>query len=197
MSDLLALAFTSFLVQNIILNQFLGICSFLGVSNKRDKALGMGLAVFFVITLSGMMTWAIYYFILSPNAFNNNTDLTFMRTIVFILVIAAMVQILEMAIKKFSPGLYSALGVYLPLITTNCAVLGVALLNIQYSFTFVETVVFSAFTSLGYSAVIFTFSFIREQMVKAPIPEGFKGIPAGLIAASIMAFIFKGFVGLI
>jgi len=197
MSDLLALAFTSFLVQNIILNQFLGICSFLGVSNKRDKALGMGLAVFFVITLSGMMTWTIYYFILSPTSFNNYTDLTFMRTIVFILVIAAMVQILEMAIKKFSPGLYSALGVYLPLITTNCAVLGVALLNIQYSFTFVETIVFSAFTSLGYSAVIFTFSFIREQMNKAPIPEGFKGIPAGLVAASIMAFIFKGFVGII
>jgi len=197
MSDLLALAFTSFLVQNIILNQFLGICSFLGVSNKRDKALGMGLAVFFVITLSGMMTWAIYDFILSPTAFNNNTDLTFMRTIVFILVIAAMVQILEMAIKKFSPGLYSALGVYLPLITTNCAVLGVALLNIQYSFTFVETIVFSAFTSLGYTAVIFTFSFIREQMVKAPIPAGFKGIPVGLVAASIMAFIFKGFAGLI
>lgn len=197
MSDLLALAFTSFLVQNIILNQFLGICSFLGVSNKRDKALGMGLAVFFVITLSGMVTWAIYYFILSPTAFNNNTDLTFMRTIVFILVIAAMVQVLEMAIKKFSPGLYSALGVYLPLITTNCAVLGVALLNIQYSFSFVETIVFSAFTSLGYTAVIFTFSYMREQMVKAPIPEGFKGIPVGLVAASIMAFIFQGFVGLI
>ena len=197
MNDLLTLAFTAFLVQNIILNQFLGICSFLGVSNKRSKALGMGLAVFFVITLTGMLTWAIYYFILSPNEFNNYTDLTFMRTIVFILVIAAMVQILEMAIKKFSPSLYNALGVYLPLITTNCAVLGVSLLNIQYSFTFVETIVFSAFTSLGYSAVIFTFSYIREQMNKAPIPEGFKGIPAGLIAASIMAFIFKGFAGLI
>ena len=197
MSDLLALAFTAFLVQNIILNQFLGICSFLGVSNKRDKALGMGLAVFFVITLTGMLTWALYYFILSPNEFNNYTDLTFMRTIVFILVIAAVVQILEMAIKKFSPSLYGALGVYLPLITTNCAVLGVSLLNIQYSFTFTETIVFSAFTSLGYSAVIFTFSFIREQMNKAPIPEGFKGIPAGLVAASIMAMIFKGFLGVI
>lgn len=197
MNDLLTLAFTAFLVQNIILNQFLGICSFLGVSNKRSKALGMGLAVFFVITLTGMLTWALYYFILSPNEFNNYTDLTFMRTIVFILVIAAVVQILEMAIKKFSPTLYSALGVYLPLITTNCAVLGVSLLNIQYRFTFVETIVFSAFTSLGYSAVIFTFSFIREQMNKAPIPEGFKGIPAGLIAASIMAFIFRGFIGLI
>lgn len=197
MSDLLALAFTSFLVQNIILNQFLGICSFLGVSNKRDKALGMGLAVFFVITLSGMVTWSIYYFILTPNKFNGFTDLTFMRTIVFILVIAAMVQILEMAIKKFSPGLYSALGVYLPLITTNCAVLGVALLNIQYSFTFVETIVFSAFTSLGYTAVIFIFSYMREQIVNAPIPDGFKGIPVALVAASIMAFIFQGFVGLI
>lgn len=189
MSGLLSLAFTSFLVQNIILNQFLGICSFLGVSNKRSKALGMGLAVFFVITLSGMVTWAIYYFILVP-------DLTYMRTIVFILVVAGMVQILEMAIKKFSPSLYSALGVYLPLITTNCAVLGVALLNIQNEFSFVETIVFSASTSAGYAAIIFTFSYIREAMNKAPIPEGFKGIPSGLVAASIMSFIFKGFVGL-
>ncbi|KFZ27306.1 MAG: Electron transport complex protein RnfA [Candidatus Izimaplasma bacterium HR2] len=191
MSDLLTLAFTSFLVQNIILSQFLGICSFLGVSNKRSKALGMGLAVFFVITLSGIVTWLIYYKILEPGG------ITFMRTIVFILVVAAMVQILEMAIKKFSPLLYGSLGVYLPLITTNCAVLGVALLNIQNNFTLSETVVFSAFTSLGYTAVIIIFSYIREQMLKAPIPEGFKGIPSGLIAASIMALLFKGFVGLI
>ena len=191
MSDLLTLAFTSFLVQNIILSQFLGICSFLGVSNKRSKALGMGLAVFFVITLSGIVTWLIYYKILVPG------DITFMRTIVFILVVAAMVQILEMAIKKFSPLLYGSLGVYLPLITTNCAVLGVALLNIQNNFTLTEAIVFSAFTSLGYTAVIIIFSYIREQMLKAPIPEGFKGIPSGLIAASIMALLFKGFVGLI
>ncbi len=191
MGDLLTLAFTSFLVQNIILSQFLGICSFLGVSNKRSKALGMGLAVFFVITLSGVVTWFIYYKILEPGG------LTFMRTIVFILVVAAMVQVLEMAIKKFSPLLYGSLGVYLPLITTNCAVLGVALLNIQNNFTLTETVVFSAFTSLGYTAIIVIFSYIREQMLKAPIPEGFKGIPSGLIAASIMALLFKGFVGLI
>jgi electron transport complex protein RnfA len=191
MGDLLTLAFTSFLVQNIILSQFLGICSFLGVSNKRSKALGMGLAVFFVITLSGVVTWLIYYKILEPGG------LTFMRTIVFILVVAAMVQILEMAIKKFSPLLYGSLGVYLPLITTNCAVLGVALLNIQNNFTLTETLVFSAFTSLGYTAIIVVFSYIREQMLKAPIPEGFKGIPSGLIAASIMALLFKGFVGLI
>jgi len=191
MGDLLTLAFTSFLVQNIILSQFLGICSFLGVSNKRSKALGMGLAVFFVITLSGVVTWLIYYKILEPGG------LTFMRTIVFILVVAAMVQILEMAIKKFSPLLYGSLGVYLPLITTNCAVLGVALLNIQNNFTLAETLIFSAFTSLGYTAVIVVFSYIREQMLKAPIPEGFKGIPSGLIAASIMALLFKGFVGLI
>lgn len=190
MSELLTLAFSAFLVQNIILSQFLGICSFLGVSNKRSSALGMGLAVFFVITLTSMLTWTIYYYLLYPN-------LTFMRTMVFILVVAAMVQILEMAIKKFLPPLYSALGVYLPLITTNCAVLGVSLLNIQNENTFVETVVFSAFTSLGYTAVILTFSYIREQMHKAPIPAGFKGIPSGLVAASIMALIFQGFMGLI
>ena len=191
MKELITLAFTAFLVQNIILSQFLGICSFLGVSNKRKSALGMGLSIFFVITISGVLTLSIYKFILVP------LELEFMRTIVFILVIAAMVQILEMAIKKFSPGLYQSLGVYLPLITTNCAVLGVALLNIQKGFTFSEMVVFSAFTSFGYTAVIFTFSYIREQMVKAPIPEGFKGIPSGLVAASIKSLIFKGFVGLI
>ena len=191
MADLLTLAFTAFLVQNIILNQFLGICSFLGVSNKRSSALGMGLAVFFVITLSGTVTWLVYYKLLLP------LNLEFMRTIVFILVVAAMVQVLEMAIKKFIPPLYDSLGVYLPLITTNCAVLGVALLNIQNGFTLPETIVFSAATSFGYTIVIIIFSYIREQIQKAPIPEGFKGIPSGLIAGSIMALIFKGFVGLI
>lgn len=192
MSDLITLAFTAFLVQNIILNQFLGICSFLGVSNKRSSALGMGLAVFFVITLSGAVTWTLYYKVLVPN------NLEFMRTIVFILVVAAMVQIIEMAIKKLLPPLYSSLGVYLPLITTNCAVLGVALLNINNGYTTIwEVLVFSAFTSLGYTAVIITFSYIREQIHKAPIPAGFKGIPSGLIAASIMALIFKGFMGVL
>jgi len=151
----------------------------------------MGAAVFVVITLSSMLTWAIYQYLLAPS------NLDFMTTIVFILVIAAMVQILEMAIKKFNKDLYSALGVYLPLITTNCAVLGVALLNIKYDYTFAETVVFSAFTSLGYTAIIIVFSYIREQMHKAPIPEGFKGIPSGLIAAAIMSLLFTGFAGLL
>lgn len=191
MKDLLVLAFSAFLVQNIILSQFLGICSFLGVSSKRSSALGMGLAVFFVITLSGGVTWLVYYKLLVP------FEITFMRTIIFILVVAAMVQIIEMVIKKILPPLYESLGVYLPLITTNCAVLGVALLNIQNEFTLVEAVVFSAATSIGYTAVIITFSYIREQMHKAQIPEGFKGIPAGLVAASIMAMIFKGFLGVI
>lgn len=191
MKELLTLAFTAFLVQNIILNQFLGICSFLGVSNKRKSAIGMGFSIFFTITLSGTVTWLIYHLLLVP------FELEFMRTIVFILVVAAMVQVLEMAIKKFSPGLYASLGVYLPLITTNCAVLGVALLNIQNEFPLINAVVFSAFTSFGYTAVIIVFSYIREQMHKAPIPAGFKGIPSGLIAASIMALVFQGFMGLI
>jgi len=191
MKDLLVLAFSAFLVQNIILSQFLGICSFLGVSSKRSSALGMGLAVFFVITLSGGVTWLVYYKLLVP------FEITFMRTIIFILVVAAMVQIIEMVIKKILPPLYESLGVYLPLITTNCAVLGVSLLNIQNEFTLVEAIVFSAATSIGYTAVIITFSYIREQMHKAQIPEGFKGIPAGLVAASIMAMIFKGFLGVI
>jgi electron transport complex protein RnfA len=191
MKDLLVLAFSAFLVQNIILSQFLGICSFLGVSSKRSSALGMGLAVFFVITLSGGVTWLVYYKLLVP------FEITFMRTIIFILVVAAMVQIIEMVIKKILPPLYESLGVYLPLITTNCAVLGVSLLNIQNEFSLVEAIVFSAATSIGYTAVIITFSYIREQMHKAQIPEGFKGIPAGLVAASIMAMIFKGFLGVI
>lgn len=191
MKDLLVLAFTAFLVENIILNQFLGICSFLGVSNKRSSAFGMGLAVFFVITLSSIVTFTLYYNFLVP------FEITFMRTILFILIIAAMVQIIELVIKKLLPPLYDALGVYLPLITTNCTVLGVALLNIDKNFAFDEMVVFSIFTSLGYTAVIITFSYIREQIHKAPIPEGFKGIPAGLVAASIMALLFQGFVGVI
>jgi electron transport complex protein RnfA len=191
MKDLIVLAFSAFLVQNIILSQFLGICSFLGVSNKRSSAIGMGLAVFFVITLSGGVTWLVYYKLLVP------FEITFMRTIIFILVVAAMVQIIEMVIKKILPPLYESLGVYLPLITTNCAVLGVSLLNIQNDFSLVEAIVFSAATSIGYTAVIVTFSYIREQIYKAPIPEGFKGVPAGLVAASIMAMIFKGFIGVI
>jgi electron transport complex protein RnfA len=190
-SALISLAFGSFIVNNIILAQFLGICSFLGVSKKRSSALGMGLAVLGVITLSSMVTWVLYKYVLDP------VGLDFMKTIIFILVIASVVQILEMAIKKFIPPLYKALGVYLPLITTNCAVLGVALLTIQNEFTFVETVVYAFFTSLGYMVIIFTFSFIREQIERAPIPEGFKGIPIGLVAASIMALIFKGFAGLL
>ena len=129
MKDLIVLAFSAFLVQNIILSQFLGICSFLGVSNKRSSAIGMGLAVFFVITLSGGVTWLVYYKLLVP------FEITFMRTIIFILVVAAMVQIIEMVIKKILPPLYESLGVYLPLITTNCAVLGVSLLNIQNDFS--------------------------------------------------------------
>ena len=200
MGDLLTLAFTSFLVQNIILSQFLGICSFLGVSNKRSKALGMGLAVFFVITLSGIVTWLIYYKILEPGG------LTFMRTIVFILVVAAMVQILEMAIKKFSPLLYGSLGVYLPLITTNCAVLGVAIdatvNSSKFSFfdsvpTFGQVTVYALGISIGYAVVIFLFSAIREEMDAYPIKRNWQGIPIALITAFIMAMIFIGFGGIV
>lgn len=190
MKDLIVIAFNAFLVQNIILTQFLGICSFLGVSNKRSSALGMGLAVLFVISSSSIAVWLIYYNILYPNY-------TFMRTIVFILVIASMVQVIEMFIKKMVPPLYKALGVYLPLITTNCAVLGVTILNIDKNLDFSQMIVYSIFTSLGYTVVIIIFSYIRESIQKAPIPDGFRGIPSALIIASIMSLIFKGFVGLI
>ena len=191
MSDLIALAFTAFLVQNIILNQFLGICSFLGVSNKRKSAIGMGFSIFFIITLSGTVTWLIYYKLLVP------FELEFMRTIVFILVVAAMVQILEMAIKKFSPGLYASLGVYLPLITTNCAVLGLALLNIQYEYNLIQTIVHSIGAAVGFSLAIVLFAGLREKLEVADVPGPFQGFPVALVTASLMSIAFLGFAGLV
>ena len=191
LADYSILLISAILVNNFVLVQFLGLCPFMGVSNKLETAMGMSMATTFVLTLASACSNLTYHFLLLP------LGLGYLKTIAFILVIAVVVQFTEMVVRKTSPLLHQVLGIFLPLITTNCAVLGVSLLNIQYNFTFVETIVFSAATSLGYSAVILIFSYIREQMNKAPIPEGFKGIPAGLIAASIMAFIFRGFIGLI
>jgi len=181
----------SVLVQNIVLTQFLGICSFLGVSKKSDSAIGMGAAVVFVIFISSVMSFVVYNYILLP------LDIMFMQTIAFILLIASIVQFVEMFIKKFSPALYKNLGVFLPLITTNCAVLGVANAVVTNHLTFIQTVVFSIGIALGYALVIFIFSTIREKLEAAPITRSFAGNPIGLITAAIMAMAFFGLGGLV
>lgn len=191
MSNIIVLAFTAFLLENVLLSRFLGICPFLGVSKTRSSAIGMGLAVVFVIVISTTVTWLLYYYILVP------MKLVYLQTIVFILVIAALVQIVEMFMKKTTPSLYKALGIYLPLITTNCAVLGVAALTITGGYNFIEMLIFSLFSSLGFLFVMFIFSGLRENIEKAPVPQGFKGIPIALIAAAAMALIFSRLGGII
>jgi electron transport complex protein RnfA len=191
MDKIIALAFTAFIAENIILSQFLGICPFLGVSTKRKNALGMGFAVLFVMLISSMVTYALYTYVLEA------LDIVYMRTIVFIIVIASLVQMVEIFIKKVSPTLYKALGIYLPLITTNCAVLGVAILNITKEHNFGETVVYTTFIGLGFIFVMYIFSMIRERIDKAPVPKAFQGIPIALIVAAILAVIFARFGGIV
>jgi len=191
MTEIIAIAFTAILVQNVILNQFLGICPFLGVSGKRDSAYGMGLAVVFVITLSSVVSYLLYTYILEP------FDMAYFRTIVFILVIASLVQIIEMFIKKVSPALYKGLGIYLPLITTNCAVLGIATLASDPEYTLLTSFVFSAASALGFLFIIYVFATIREKIALGAVPKAFKGVPISLIAAGIMAMIFARFAGVI
>ena len=199
MKEILMIFIASVLVNNVVLSQFLGICPFLGVSKKIKTAVGMGAAVVFVITLSSLLTALLYAFILVP------LNLTYLNTIVFILVIAALVQLVEMVLKKFSPALYSALGVYLPLITTNCAVLGVALLNIQNGYLdggnigmgILKSVVNGFATALGFTISIVIMAGIRERIEHNDIPEAFKGTPIVLITAGLMAIAFIGFSGII
>lgn len=189
MSQVLSWVFAGLLVENVILARFLGICPFLGVSKKRESAAGMGLAVIFVITISSVVSWLLYTYILVP------FEMAYMRTIVFILVIASLVQIIEMFIKKVSPGLYRSLGIYLPLITTNCAILGMATIVTSEQFTFFKTLIFSFASGLGFLLVIFIFSTFRENLDKAPIPKAFKGVPIAFIIAGLMAMIFSRFAG--
>ena len=189
--ELLIILISSSLVSNVVLSQFLGLCPFLGVSKKTDTALGMGTAVIFVITLASAVAGVIYKYILLP------FDLTYLATIVFILVIAALVQFVEMFLKKFIPGLYQALGVYLPLITTNCAVLGVALTNVQKNYGIVTGIVNGFATALGFTISITILAGIREKMEFNDIPESFKGMPIVLITAGLMAIAFCGFSGLL
>ena len=191
MAEVLSLFFSAVLIENVVLSRFLGICPFLGVSKKRSSAIGMGLAVVFVITLSSIVCWLLYTYILA--AF----DMVYMKTIVFILVIASLVQIIEMFVKKVSPSLYKALGIYLPLITTNCAVLGVASSVTTGEYNFLNCVVYSFGSAVGFLFAMFIFSTLREKMDRANVPAAFKGVPIALITAGIMALIFSRFAGVI
>jgi len=188
--ELLAITLGAILANNFIFSQFLGICPFLGVSQKIDTAVGMGFAVTFVMGLASAITWAIYNFLLEP------FDLVYMQTVAFILVIASLVQFIEMFLQKSIPTLYTALGVYLPLITTNCAVLGVALLNIQNDYNFVESVVYGITGGIGFLVAIVLFASIRERLVFADYPKCFDGCPIALVTAGLIALAFMGFTGL-
>ncbi len=189
-SKLLAITLGAILANNFIFSQFLGICPFLGVSKKVDTAVGMGIAVTFVMGLASAITWVVNEFILVK------FDLMYMQTVAFILVIAALVQFIEMFLQKSMPSLYTALGVYLPLITTNCAVLGVALLNIQESYNFIESVVYGVTGGIGFLVAIVLFASIRERLVFAEYPKCFEGFPVALVTAGLMALAFMGFSGL-
>jgi electron transport complex protein RnfA len=180
----------AFLVNNIVLMRFLGLCPFFGVSNAVETATGMGMAVIFVMTLASWITWIVYYGILMP------FGLVFLRTAVFILTIASLVQLVEMFLKKTYRTLYNALGIYLPLITTNCAILGVTFLNIDNEFSFLNGTIFAIGTGLGFMVVMITFAAIRERLDLAPINPSLRGYPISFIAASLMALAFLGFSGL-
>lgn len=189
--DLLLILISSALVSNVVLSQFLGLCPFLGVSKKVETAVGMGTAVIFVITLSSAVAGVIYKFVLVP------LDITYLQTIVCILVIAALVQFVEMVLKKYMVSLYEALGVYLPLITTNCAVLGVALTNVQENYGILAGTVNGFATALGFTISIIILAGIREKMAYNDIPKPFRGMPIVMVTAGLMAIAFCGFSGLL
>lgn len=191
MDKFFAIIIGSIFVNNYVLVQFLGICPAIGVSTKTETATGMGLAVTFVITLSSVITWAIQKWVLDP------LGLQYLQTIAFILVIAALVQFVEMFLKKASPGLYNALGVYLPLITTNCVVLGVAIVNIESKYRLLETIANGVAASVGFLIAIVLLAAIRERLEMADIPESFKGIPVALLSLGLMSIAFFGFTGLV
>ena len=198
MPALLAISLTSIFVQNFVLVKFYGICPFLGVSKKLDTALGMGMAVTFVMTLASIMTWLCQKFILVP------LNIEYMQTIAFIVIIAALVQFVEMFLQKSIPSLYSALGIYLPLITTNCAVLGVALLNVRTasvisaegSYTLIESIVNGFSAGIGFMIAIVLFAGVRERLESSDIPKALQGMPIALISASLLAIAFLGFAGM-
>jgi Na+-translocating ferredoxin:NAD+ oxidoreductase subunit A len=189
--EYIVIIISAIFVSNIILSQFLGICPFLGVSSKVSTSVGMSGAVMFVMTLATIVTWLIYRYVLDP------LGITFLQTISFILVIAALVQMVEIILKKISPPLYQALGIYLPLITTNCAVLGVALLTQTKNYDLIEGVVFSLSTAAGFGLAMVIFAGIREHLDLMEMPKGMSGIPIALITAGILSLAFMGFAGLV
>lgn len=191
MEQFLIILMTSVLVNNYVLVRFLGICPFLGVSKKLNQALGMGLAVTFVMLMASAATYPIYTYLLAPNG------MSYMRTIVFILVIAALVQLVEIVLKRYIPSLHKSLGIYLPLITTNCAVLGVTINNINDGFNFAEAMVSSLGCGLGFLLAMVLFAGVRSRIEDANPPESFKGLPITLVSASIVALSFMGFAGLV
>ena len=190
-TSLITIALSAILINNFIFSQFLGCCPFLGCSSKMDTAAGMGLAVIFVMGLASAICWVVNEYILMP------LGLGFLQTIAYILVIAVLVQFVEMFLKKAVPSLYSALGIYLPLITTNCAVLGVTILNIDSEYTFAESLVNALGAGLGFTIALVLFSGVRSRVENADVPETFKGVPATLIAASIVSVSFMSFAGLV
>ena len=191
MMKLASIFFTMILVENYVLVKFLGICPFLGVSKKLDSAVGMSLAVTFVMVMATSATWPIYTFILEPNG------LAYLQTIVFILIIAILVQLLENFLKKFIPSLYKALGVYLPLITTNCTILGVTILNLDNGYNFVESIVCAAGAGIGFLLAMVLFSGVRRRVEEAQPPKCFEGLPITLVAAAMTSMSFMGFGGIV
>lgn len=190
-TDYLLLIISAILVNNILLTKFLGNCPFIGVSKRMDTATGMSMAVIFVMTVAGAVTWLVQYYMLEP------LEIGYLQTIAFILVIAALVQLVEIVMQKTMPALYRALGIFLPLITTNCAVLGVAIINIDKKFGFFETIVFSFASAVGYSLALVLFAGIRERYALAEMPKPFEGTAMALVTAGFLALAFSGFAGLV
>lgn len=186
-AEIFSLVITAVFVENVVLCKFLGICPFLGVSKKTDTAVGMGMAVIFVMAISSALTYLCQIYILNP------LNLEYLQTIAFILIIAALVQLVEMAIQKLSPALYDALGIYLPLITTNCAVLGAAILNIQNGYNFIGSIIYGVSVAAGFTLAIILFSGVRERLESSKIPEFMKGTPIALVSAGLIAMVFLGF----
>ena len=190
MGEILSIMLAAVLTENFIFSRFMGICPFLGVSEKPSTALGMGCAVTFVMTLSSAVTWLFHHLVLM------RFNLEYLKTIAFILIIASLVQIIEIYMKKFIPALYKALGIYLPLITTNCAVLGAALLSIDKEYSLINSVIFGAFSAVGFTLAIVIFAGVRERLALSEPPEAFKGMPLALITAGLIAMAFAGFSGI-
>jgi Na+-translocating ferredoxin:NAD+ oxidoreductase subunit A len=205
LQNLFIIAVGAIFINNFIFSRFLGTCPYIGVSKQVDSAIGMGASVTFVLTMSSTVTWLIYTYFLAPSesnifyhlfALKTPPDLSFLNTITFILVIAALVQFVEMVIQKSSPSLYKALGIYLPLITTNCIILGVALLNINEKYTFIESLVHGISAGVGFTLALVLMAGIREKLELADIPQSMRGVPIAFIMAGLMAIAFLGFSGL-